>query len=190
MRCMLDLETLGKAAGCCVVSIGAVAFDEQGAKVGSAFSAFLNLPQQQAKGLSINAETVMWWLTKDKLAQDSLVSGNAETAKNSVRLELYNFAHWYRENGCEEIWGNGADFDIPILGAVYDAFGVSRPWAYNAGRCCRTIFKLIHRRMGDFGTTNALAHDAVQDAIYQAQEAAAALRWLRGEQVKAVKAET
>lgn len=177
MRIMLDLETLGKAAGCAVWSIGAVAFDEDNVQVGSGFHCYLDLNPQRRFGLTIDPSTVIWWMEQKQEAQQAMVAGSKRAIHPAIALR--DFGIWYRENGGEELWGNGSDFDLPILGAICDAFSITKPWAYNAGRCCRTIFKLIHRRMGDFGTPNVLAHDALQDAIYQAKEVSAALRWLR-----------
>jgi hypothetical protein len=92
---------------------------------------------------------------------------------------LTTFAAWYKTVGGEAIWGNGSDFDLPLLGDMLTRFDVPIPWKYNAGRCCRTIMALLGKKMGDFGTKNALAHDALSDAIYQGREVAAAMRHLK-----------
>jgi hypothetical protein len=175
MDVMLDLETLGKAAGCTVLAIGACTFTpEQGP--GDVFYEHLNIDQQVAFGLKMNPETVLWCMAQSDAARQSILGGQMKA--KSLGDVLYEFEQWYARVGGTAIWGNGADFDLPILGALYDVVGRKRPWAYNAGRCMRTIFSLIGVKPGAFGSTNALAHDALADAIYQANETAAAMRYI------------
>lgn len=184
---MIDLETLGTATGSVILSIGAVAFDEQGVVGGSTqFHMAPDAAEQVKLGLTIDPSTIMWWLDQAKDAQQSIRSGVLSSlGKGNVKAVLHALRAWYAVEKCETVWSNGADFDIPLLNALHRAAGVSPPWAYNASRCCRTIMANCDRKMGGFGTKNALAHDALADAIYQATEVAAAMRWLkRCEQAK------
>lgn len=177
MDIMLDLETMGKAAGCPVLSIGAVAFTaEQGP--GEFFYRHLSLAMQMEKGLACNAETLLWWVDQSPGARQSLVGGQMQA--EAPELVLRDFALWWTLQEGHAIWGNGADFDLPILGHIYDVYGIKRPWAYNSGRCQRTIFSLIGKKPGAFGSVNGLAHDALADATYQASEVAGAMRYLKG----------
>lgn len=181
MDVMLDLETLGKAAGCPILSIGACTFTpEQGP--GDVFYEFLNIDDQAASGLKMNPETVLWWMNQSDAARQSLLGGQMK-ATHPVHV-LKAFAAWYTRVEGTALWGNGADFDLPILGALYDLHGIKRPWAYNAGRCMRTIFSLVGVKPGAFGSTNTLAHDALSDAIYQAKETAAAMRYIKTSHAK------
>lgn len=175
MDVMLDLETMGKAAGCPVLSIGAVIFTpEQGA--GEFFYRHLSLEEQMEKGLRVDGSTILWWLNQSPEARQSILGGQMRA--DPVELVLRDFATWCSLQGATAFWGNGSDFDLPILGAVYDLYGIKRPWPYNGGRCQRTIFSLVGLKPGAFGTKNAMAHDALADAMFQANETAGAMRLL------------
>ncbi len=181
MDVMLDLETLGKAAGCPIISIGACAFTpEQGP--GDVFYRFLDINPQVARGMKMDPETVLWWMDQSDAARQAILGGQLK-AKRAPEV-LHDFAEWYGRVGGTALWGNGADFDLPILGALYDLYGIPRPWKYNAGRCMRTIFSLVGVKPGAFGSVNTLAHDALSDAIYQAKETAAAMRYMKASSEK------
>lgn len=173
-HCMLDLETLGKRPGCMILSIGACVFTENGLEVGADFHAFLDLGTQLHAGMTIDPETVLWWM----MQSDAARARQCESPRQPVAKVLLDFKDWWRSNEVDTVWGNGADFDIPILAALFNASGVPVPWKYNAGRCMRTIFNLVDAKPGHFGTVNALAHDGLEDARFQAAETAAAMRWL------------
>jgi hypothetical protein len=176
MDIMLDIETLGKAAGCVVLSIGATTFDGKRGLTHNHFHSHLELEPQIKAGLTMDASTTMWWLKQAPDAQQAILEGQKKAVSPVAVLE--HFAGWYTINQGERIWANGSDFDLPILAAVYRAFGKAPPWEYNAGRCCRTLMSLTGKKMGAFGSTNLVAHDALSDAVYQASEISAALRHL------------
>ena len=115
-RVMVDIETLGLDPGASVVSIGAVRFDPDG--TGDRFSASISLTSCEAAGLTIDAETLEWWLTQDDVAKRQLVGGD------SLTEVLEDFAEWYGD--ANEIWANSPSFDCDILGAAYDAIGLDR----------------------------------------------------------------
>jgi len=180
MDIMVDLETMGSAAGCPVLSIGAVAFTADGINREAMFCHHISLKDQMAKGLLPSGDTILWWINQSTEAQKALIEGQLKCDAPEQALDA--FTRWYVAVGGTALWGNGADFDLPILGHLYDVYGMRKPWRYNAGRCQRTIFALIGRKPGDFGTKNLLAHDALADAVYQASEVAGAMRYLRDAQ--------
>lgn len=177
MHVMLDLETMGKRAGAVILSIGAVTFDENGPTTNQ-FHGYLKIEPQMSLGAHIDPETVLWWMGQSDEARKG-ITVNQTRARGPYHV-LDDFAVWYREAGGTEIWGNGSDFDLPLLGDMFTRFELPIPWNYNAGRCCRTIMAQCRVKMGAFGTVNALAHDALADAIYQAGEVAGAMRYLNG----------
>ncbi len=77
------------------------------------------------------------------------------------------------------IWANGATFDMPILEALYKAYGMDAPWKYNAARDVRTLFALSGNKLGDFGTVNDAKHDALGDALFQAREVCKCIQALK-----------
>lgn len=176
MDIMLDLETLGTKPGSVVLSIGATTFNDKHGLTGEHFHVHLSLAAQVDAGLTIDPGTVLWWLGQETNAQKAIAMG--QLAAQSPEAALASFSCWYSQQGGDALWGNGSDFDLPLLAAVYHAFGMTPPWKYNAGRCCRTVMALTGKKMGAFGTVNPLAHDAHADAVYQASEISKALAHL------------
>ena len=88
------------------------------------------------------------------------------------------FSDWFRKlDGVQKskfVWGNGADFDLPILGAAFKAIGMEIPWAAYNGRCYRTLKNLYKEiAMDKFIGTK---HNALQDAMNQAIHASTILQ--------------
>jgi hypothetical protein len=169
-RVMVDIETLGRAPGAAICSIGAVEFDERG--LGEEFYREISLESCQARGLEIDAETLAWWLS-----QDAAVSG-VLTGGESIRSVLFEFNHWYCAHEFDEVWANSPSFDCDLLEAAYEAAGVSPvPWEYHEQRDVRTLRSLpcaVEVEMeGD-------EHDALDDARYQARIVSETLQSLPG----------
>ena len=82
---------------------------------------------------------------------------------------LSRFSLFVAANGDRdvELWGNGADFDNTILGSLYDAFGLRKPWSYSRNRCYRTMKNIgIGPRRPQ--AREGIYHNALDDAITQA----------------------
>ena len=171
---MLDLETLGTSPGCVILSIGACAFDETG--VGS--NHFHALVWQQTcrdVGLVVDDKTLDWWAQQAPEAKAILAATRNPGTSIGLGEALSSFALWFATHPGACIWGNGATFDQPVLEAAYRRCGwASPPWKYNAARCYRTL-KALHPNVSAPETINGVKHDALSDAINQAQHAAAIL---------------
>ena len=165
---MLDLETTGISAGCGILSIGACTFD-----LTKTFYTSVNLQSCLDAGLINHASTMQWWDKQSPEAKEAAFSG-----ERSITEACGMFSDWFRSLDAPQkakfIWGNGADFDLPILGAAYKAIGMSNPWeAYN-GRCYRTLKNLYQAIKMDKFT--GVKHNALQDAKNQAVHATAILK--------------
>lgn len=162
-RIMVDIETLGLEPGCVILSIGAVEFDTGG--LGQTFYAGIDIETGQEAGLTIDANTLKWWLDQDETVRDVLFGGG-------VPLEeaLRYFADFYDTNS--EIWANSPSFDCELLEAAYTAVGIEIPWAFHEERCFRTLASLPQapelEQEGD-------EHHALDDAEHQARVASETL---------------
>jgi len=174
-RCMLDLETLGTSAGCVVLSIGAVMFDEVSGDLGAKFYVEINQNSCTEFKLEVNTATWAWWVSQDDSAKQLLYR---TSGRGGVQLDdaLAMFEDWLRSQYNTdkiEIWANGADFDPPILSRAYSAIGVETPWKFWNNRCYRTMKNLFPRhqlrRVG-------VHHNALDDAISQARHLIPILR--------------
>lgn len=164
-RVMIDLETLGTEPGATIISIGAVRFSPSGVWEDMTFYRSVSPQSCQDAGLTIDADTLEWWLGQDDEVQDVLTGGDPLLAV------LSDFTAFYAD--ADEIWAFSPSFDCSILAAAYDAVGEDTPWGFRDERDARTLAALptgtdVERR-GDL-------HNALDDARHQAREASAVLR--------------
>ena len=166
---MLDLETLGTSPGCCVLSIGATTFDGK-------YQFYEKIdPVDARRYFTENIDTLRWWSKQDSAAREEAFSGTL-----TANAALLKFANWFESLPAVrkdiQIWGNGADFDLPILKAQYEKFDLVIPWAPYSGRCYRTLKSLLPHVAAP--TKNKQKHNALEDAIYQAKHAVTLLQVL------------
>lgn len=161
-RVMIDIETLGRSPGCVIVAIGACRFDVQ--EVGETFEADISPTSCQDFGLTIDAETLEWWLTQGPEARKQLMGGDG------LADALADFNRFISD--ADELWANSPSFDLEILDAAFEACGVDAPWEFYNERDFRTIKNLgVEHGIEQDG----IEHNAVDDAIHQATVAAAVL---------------
>jgi len=166
-RIMLDIETLGIEPGAAILSIGACTFDTDG--VGETFYRSIDLESCQDRGLAIDADTLQWWLDQDADAREQLQGGVPLATALSELRDFLDTAEY------EELWANSPKFDMGHLEAAYDALDWTVPWAFYELRDVRTVKELP----GAPGIEqDGVEHNALDDAIHQANVVAATLRAL------------
>lgn len=156
---MLDLETLSTQGNAAIVSIGAVKFDEKTID-NNGFYAVLELDWQIHAGRHISENTLAFWMKQSEEARAVF-----QAAKKPASEALEDFAEFCGKDPL--VWGNGSDFDNAILGSLYDALSMERPWGYNGTRCFRTIKNLL--QVKELPGRTGTFHNALHDALYQAQ---------------------
>lgn len=170
---MLDLETLGVAPGCKVLSIGAVEFGTGG--LGAEF--YSEVDRLSQPGLVENPATLKWWESQPAEVRDRLFTNT--TRKPTMRQALEGFNEWLGRLGQPKdlvVWGNGADFDQPILLAAYATIETAQAWGTYNNRCYRTLKDLAPQvklvRQG-------AKHNALDDAKTQAEHAIRLMKELK-----------
>jgi len=154
---MLDLETMGNSSNAAIIAIGAVSFNSS--EITESFYEVVDLKSSVDAGLTMDADTVLWWMDREDDARSQFKIGGLSLA---VVLEL--FVGFVGPDAV--MWGNGASFDNVILANAYQALSVPQPWAYWNDRCYRTMKTLYPSvKMNRTGTY----HCAVDDAKSQAE---------------------
>lgn len=159
---MVDLETLGTLPGSVILSIGAVAFDEFNVEE-QGFYTPIRRVDCESVGLKTSAATLKWW--KDQSPEARKVLNDPNAVSLSLGLNLFNN---YLMSVDEEVrlWGNGANFDNPLLACAFAAAKIPPAYKFWDERCYRTVknqfpdVKLA--RVGTF-------HNALDDARSQAE---------------------
>ncbi len=170
---MVDLETLGTAPGCVIMSIGAVGFNSNGVS-SETFYAEINTADAMSSGaLFIDESTKAWWDKQED--RDILTRCEQGGMKLITAVMAFN---QFAASVCGEgftVWGNGASFDEPILREAMKSVGVDPSWKYWSSMCFRTLNFLGHKAGVPLGSKNATKHNALSDAIHQAERAVSVL---------------
>lgn len=165
-RIMLDLETLGTAPGSAILAIGAVKFT--GGQITGEFYKRVNLRSCTEAGLTIDPDTVLWWLKQSDEARLEIATRQEQAGTLAHILDLFSL--WTSEHTDDpvdmELWGNGASFDNVLLAEAWRAVhGVEPAWAHRKSMCYRTVKNLYPDvPMPRTGTH----HNALDDARSQA----------------------
>ena len=160
---MVDLETMGLKPNAAIISIGAVHFDSQ--NLHSEFYSNVSLKSCLDLGLTTDQSTVDWWHKQSVEARSAWQRDDAP----GLMEALTQFTVWLRSIGNQkEIcpWGNGADFDLVLLGSAHRALDVDPPWEFYNHHCFRTMKNMFQvANMPRQGTY----HHALDDAKHQAR---------------------
>lgn len=159
---MIDIETCGTKPGCAIMSIGAVQFDIVTGETGKKFYCNIDAVDSQKQGLTIDANTVLWWMKQSDEARKSL-----ENNVTTLKAALNSFSAWLEDiNDTEvQIWANAPSFDLVLLKYAYEIIGEKTPWMYWQERCVRTLIAFnpeIKKQI-----TNEFPHNAIGDCLYQ-----------------------
>ena len=164
---MIDTETAGLPHTGALLSIGACFFDLHTQTIGPTFNRTIHLASSVKHGGTMDPGTVLWWLRQDPKAQKG-VAYNGEP----IDLVLNDFSKWIAEHcRVEDVrpWGNGASFDLTIVSGAYKRLGIDEPWAFWNQRCFRTVRNQHPSVAYEPGEKGDDAHNALVDAIFQAQ---------------------
>jgi len=159
---MIDLETMGVRPNASIVSIGAVHFDRD--QILSEFYTSVSLSSCLEAGLTTDQSTIDWWMKQSIEARLAWQRDDAPSLSDA----LSKLTVWVRSiGGMRDIcpWGNGADFDLTIIGSAHRAFDVDPPWEYYNHRCFRTMKSMFN--VPDF-PRQGTHHNALDDAKHQA----------------------
>ena len=155
---MLDIETLGCAPGCVVLSVGAVAFNHGGFT--SEFEVNIDIKASMAHGLTVDADTLLWWMAQGLKELPSTVS-LLEASKR--------FSDWYKVVQPSRVWANSPSFDCEIWGHAMECVSVERPWTYRQTRDMRTAKELLPFEVDSSKIHFGETHNALVDAKWQAE---------------------
>lgn len=176
---MVDLETVGRRAGCGILSIGAVAFDPMTGKLGPEHYAVVKLASCEKFGLHSDPSTLSWWDKQNPEAQKVLKQARAARGNKALDKALAEFNKYLAQFGPKtvRVWGNGSDFDNAILINCYAVTELIAGWDFWNNRCFRTLKNLAPQIKVDRA---GVYHNALDDAKTQALHAVKVFKFLQG----------
>lgn len=169
---MHDLETQDTAPTAVILSLGSVVIDMDELKIVDQY--YVNIDEHDClqHGLTQSAATLKWWSEQSDEAKARLYSPDPKPLGNA----LLEYSHFWRAHNPTQFFGNGSDFDNVILQNAHKAVGVPC-WAFWKHGCHRTLknnFKQAHDVV-----RKGVHHNALDDAIFQAEQFIAIMRAVR-----------
>lgn len=162
MDIMLDLETLATSPDSVILTFGAIKFNpfdpDQEMDDGIYFR--INVDEQIALGRNVDEGTVAWWGTQSEEVREEALGEHDRVSLEEFTRALNKFVV-----GANRVWAQGPVFDIVILENLYRQIGKPAPWQYYTIRDSRTLLKAL----GDTRKGGAMLHNALADAVSQAQ---------------------
>ncbi len=163
----IDLETLDNKPTSAILSIGVQQFDPDTGKLGGNFYKEIDIDSAIRSG-TVSGSKLAWWAQQTDKARRVFGKEN----KVALATALDELATWLRGKSIAPIvWGNGSVFDITILEHAYrnGGVGLAIPWHFTNIRDMRTIVDAADLAPTDWPARNGVHHNALDDAIYQAE---------------------
>ena len=162
MDIMLDIETLATSPDAVVLTFGAIKFDpfDTSKEMSDGIYFRLDVDEQIDLGRRVDQGTVAWWGTQSAEVREEALGETDRASLDDFTKALNKFVV-----GATRIWAQGPVFDIVILENLYRQIGKPAPWQYYSIRDSRTLLKAL----GDDRKGGALLHNALADAVSQAE---------------------
>jgi hypothetical protein len=163
---MCDLETLDTVASAKILSIGACTVPWDGVTPIEVFYVVINEESQPDR--SESKSTRAFWDSQPPEART--IFGHPDAV--SLEQGLLMFRQWLGKLTnwkSTYVWGNGSDFDNAILSHAYASIDVTLPWPFYQSRCFRTVRKDLSHHVGAEPARKGTHHNALDDALYQAE---------------------
>lgn len=159
---MLDLETLATSPDSVILTFGAIKFNpfDPDSAMDDGIYFRIDVDEQVALGRKVDDGTVAWWGTQSEEVREEALGEHDRISLDDFTRALNKFVV-----GANRIWAQGPVFDIVILENLYRQLGKPAPWQYYTIRDSRTLLKAL----GDTRKGGALLHNALADAVSQAQ---------------------
>ena len=164
---MMDVECMGMPPTGALIGIGCCFFDLDTETIGPTFYRSINLATSVREGGTIDPATVMFWLTQSDAARNAVRYNTQD-----IRKVLGDFSDWIAETCRHEdvrMYGNSSGFDCTLVDGAYKRMGMKAPWHFSRERCFRTVRNLYPSVKYDPAEKGDNAHNALADAVFQAE---------------------
>lgn len=169
----LDIETMGIGPNAPILSISACYFEPSTGEIGETFHQHIRLESAMRNGMSPDADTITWWLSQGKAAQNKLLKGQNDASELQIVLTIFKqFLESCKGNiNNLQIWGNGPGFDNEKVKNAFETCGYKVPWKFWNDRCMRTIVQLTQD--ANLNVTpvpfEGVKHNVLDDCIHRAK---------------------
>lgn len=174
--CMVDIETIATSNNAAIITIAAVRFDALNRTDHmETLELLVDADDCINQGFDVDEATLVWWGKQSPEAQFAAFEKGPRKTLAQALAELSRFVFT-----CDRIWCQGMNFDPIILENAYRKLSQPIPWMYWKWRDSRTLLSLV----SDLPKKDSRAHDAVYDAVWQAQMVQRVLQNLNVERIR------
>lgn len=173
----IDIEALGRRAGCAVIQLGAVVFDRDTGETADDLQLYIQ--PEERDPWTADLATLEWHSAQGTFPHPPDVSRITLGAGEAIDA----FLDWLSDVGMagheiDDVWSWGATYDFPLLDPYWERYatGGEPPWAYWQPADARTVWKLAFP-----GVKHApRPHRALDDCLAGVEDLCAALAKLKG----------
>ena len=175
----IDIETLSLSPTAACVQIGVVAFDAFEPQPMDKLMVEINL-QEVLDRFTVDAGTLVWWMNQSDAARRRVFGEIGDPPKQGLRQALNTLTDFVRLYDPKRVWFLHPEFDGGVIKNLYHAFHEEPPWNYRSPRDVATIKDVARHLCGEiaFPVFQGVQHDAVDDAVFQAETVMACYRHL------------
>lgn len=175
MNIMIDIETLGMTPRAPIVAIGACAFDMNAIR--RKFYRAINIDLER---FDADASTLRWWLAQGPAARG--VFSDPERIDVAQALEdMHEWAFDAVAGRPFKVWAKPPRFDIAIVENAMQVCGIRPLWGHRDVLDMRTAIHLLDPSGEHAVPFTGTVHNALHDAVWQAEYLQAVLCAKRAE---------
>lgn len=164
-HCMFDLETLATTADAVILTLGAVRFNPTTDQIFDRLMIKFDVDQQFQMGRVYSDSTLEWWSKQSADMQKIAFGSEGRVSVEEATDQFHRFV-W----NSDRVWSQGS-FDVNIMEHLCKQLDRSVPWQYWQVRDSRTLFDFVDGKLD-----RSKHHDALEDAVAQAQAVQRALQ--------------
>ncbi len=164
MNIMIDIETLGVSSRAPILSIGACSFDQEGIHRRFYTAVILEL----GAPFEPDGSTLAWWMEQDEEAR-AVFNDPARKPIGGAMQFLHAWICSVQEDHTIKVWAKPPRFDITILEHAFNHSKVRVPWHHRNVLDMRTLTHALDLKGKQAPAPTGTSHNALDDAIYQAQ---------------------
>jgi hypothetical protein len=174
---MIDLEFLNVTNSAAVLSCGMTAYNKDTLEVGESYGFNFDLADGIRRGLTIGADTLLWWIGQDKAAIQAAFDNKGKDFNHSLEIGIAKIGNFISKHNAVELMALGGR-DFAIIYHICEVIGMSVPWDHRIERDLRTLREEHGAGISvpDVGT----AHNAIDDSKYQVNLLIAIRKKIRG----------
>jgi hypothetical protein len=169
---MLDLETFGVGPNSIIVQLGACYFNRETGEIGKTFCQNIDANTAEHAGLTLDSETIYWWLAQAKEAQLSILS----EPRLPIAEVLQDFTDFAID--AQHVWSH-ATFDFVILVNTYKKVGLAFPFNHRMAKDIRTLLDLANIDTKQY-KREGIHHTALDDCKHQVKYCCDCFKTLKG----------